>query len=150
MSDQPRDWDKELAAIDRAMERMPQQQPAPAALPQGGVPSPSGPVVTAPPAPARGSLVRAWFPVLLVAVLGAAMPFWPYGHGCGFGLAAYFVGAGMVVAGGIWASVSTWQHRRGIAHGVALLTTLWGLVLVTAQILPRVGYAKQIVHWTCG
>jgi VIT1/CCC1 family predicted Fe2+/Mn2+ transporter len=150
VSDQPRDWEKELAAIDRAIERQPQSQP-PAAAPRGGpapAASPTPSVGTTPPG--RGATTTAWLRVLLVVLLGAAMPLWPYSRGCGVGLFAYLAAAGVVVLGGVWAAVSTWHRRRPVAHIVALLVTLWGMGLITAEVLPRVGYAKQAVRWTCG
>ncbi|HZE76769.1 MAG TPA: hypothetical protein VE091_15755 [Gemmatimonadales bacterium] len=150
MSDQPRDWDKELAAIDRAMERQP-QLPAGAARPE--VPSRSAAPVAAPPAGAplaRGAKATAWLRVFLVLLLAGAMPFWPYGRGCGFGLFAYMAAAGVVVLGGAWAAVSTWHRRRPMAHVLALLVTLWGIGLLAAEVLPRVGYARQTVRWACG
>jgi len=148
MSDQPRDWDKELAAIDRAIERQPQAQPPAAALPGAKLPAASPAIGPAPPG--RGATTMAWARVLLVALLGLAMPFWPYGKGCGVGLFAYLAAAGVVVLGGIWAAVWTWHRRRPLGHVVALLVTLWGIGLIMAEVLPRVGYAKQPARWTCG
>jgi hypothetical protein len=150
MSDQPRDWDKELAAIDRAMERQPQLH-AGSARPEA--PSQSAAPVAAAPAGAplaRGATATAWLRVLLVLLLAGAMPFWPYGRGCGFGLFAYMAASGVVVLGGVWAAVSTWHRRRPMAHALALLVTLWGIGLVAAEVLPRIGYAKQAVRWACG
>jgi len=152
MSDQPRDWDKELAAIDRAIERQPQTQPPPAVPPGAKLPAASPtPTPALRPAPlGRGATTTAWLRVLLVVVLGAAMPFWPYAKGCGVGLFTYLAAAGVVVLGGIWAAVSTWHRRRPVAHIVALVVTLWGMGLIMAELLPRVGYARQTVRWTCG
>jgi hypothetical protein len=82
--------------------------------------------------------------------LALAMPFWPYGRGCGIGLATYLAAAVVVVLAGIWGAVSSWRRHRALAHIVALLVTLWGLGLVMTEVLPRVGYAKQMIRWTCG
>ena len=148
MTEQPRDWEKELAAIDRAMDR--QQVPAevPAAKPT------SAPALPAPqPAAAKQHKapgLTAWMRVGLGVALALAMPFWPYGRGCGIGLAAYLGAAAIVVLAGIWGAVSSWHRRRGLAHIVALLVTLWGLGLIMIEVLPRVGYAKQVIRWTCG
>ncbi len=144
MSDQPRDWDKELAEIDRAMAR--QQAPA-----WGPAAKPATTPAAAPPAPlGRRATAATWLRLLLALLLAAAMPFWPHGRGCGVGLFAYLAAAGVVVLGGLWAAVATWQTRRPLAHVLALLVTLWGLGLVAAEVLPRVGYAKQMVGWRCG
>jgi hypothetical protein len=148
MSEQPRDWDKELAAIDRAMAQ--QQPPAevPAAKPGAAPALPAPPPAVAKPHKAAG--LTTWMRVGLGVVLALAMPFWPYGRGCGIGLAAYLAAAIVVVLAGIWGAVSSWRRHRGLAHIVALLVTLWGLGLVMTEVLPRVGYAKQMIRWTCG
>jgi hypothetical protein len=148
MSEQPRDWDKELADIDRAMAR--QQPPAevPAAKPGAAPALPAPQPAVAKPHKAAG--LTTWMRVGLGVVLALAMPFWPYGRGCGIGLAAYLAAAIVVVLAGIWGAVSSWQRHRGLAHIVALLVTLWGLGLVMTEVLPRAGYAKQVIRWTCG
>ena len=80
MSDQPRDWDKELAAIDKAMAR----GPAPAA---------GAPVATkgsaAPAAVPKRAAVATWLRVLLGLTLAGAMTQWPYAHQCGVELYFY-------------------------------------------------------------
>ena len=94
MSDPPKDWDKELAKIDRAMARMPRAgaDPAPARKPPGAA------VARVPPASATHVGPRAttttWLRVLLVLTLALAMPLWPYPKGCGVGLYAYLAAAG--------------------------------------------------------
>ncbi|HEU5170940.1 MAG TPA: hypothetical protein VFU46_10395, partial [Gemmatimonadales bacterium] len=60
----PRDWDKELAEIDRAIERTPAQPTAPA--PRSG----GGPAAL--PVPAGGG--RTWARLLPVLALAAALP----------------------------------------------------------------------------
>jgi hypothetical protein len=37
----------------------------------------------------------------------------------------------------------------GLAHSIALLVTLWGLVMAGAAILPRIGYARTAAAWWC-
>jgi hypothetical protein len=155
MSDQPRDWDKELAKIDRAMARVPEPAappagpaaaPARAAAAPGGAPGPGlAPEHTGPRATAT-----TWLRVLLVVTLALAMPLWPYPKGCGVGLFAYLAAASIVVLAGVWASVSTWHRRRPIGHILAILVLLWGIALVAAEVLPRVGYARTGIRWTCG
>ena len=91
--------------------------------------------------------------VALVALLAAAIVFWPYRRECGPGLFAYMGAEGMVIAGGLWLMVCTWRNRMAKTHGVALVMILWGLVLVGHQVLPRVGYAKtdpaKPSQWVC-
>jgi hypothetical protein len=150
MSGPPRDWDKELAKIDRAMARLPEPAAPPApgaapAQPAGPTPAAASPHVADP-----RTTTTTWLRVLLVLTLALAMPFWPYAHGCGFGLFAYLGAALVVVVAGVWASISTWHRRRPIGHILAILVMLWGLGLVLAEVLPRVGYAKAAIRWTCG
>jgi peptidoglycan/LPS O-acetylase OafA/YrhL len=144
----PRDWDKELADIDRAIERMP--APPPERIGPGGV-APPGPAPRPALAPATPrEVATTWLRVLLAAVLAAALPFWPYPNGCGPGLVLYLAAAAMVVLAGMWAATVSWRRRRPWAHVIALLVVLWGLGLVATQVLPRVGYARHVARWTCG
>jgi hypothetical protein len=151
MSDPPKDWDKELAKIDRAMARMPPPaaDPAPArksAAPARGSAAPG----VAPQHAGPRATTTTWLRVLLVLTLALAMPLWPYPKGCGVGLYAYLAAAGIVVLAGAWAGISTWHRRRAIGHVLAILVLLWGLILIAAEVLPRVGYAKAAIRWTCG
>lgn len=148
MSDPPRDWDKELAKIDRAMARLPE----PAAGPPGPARPQPAPAGTGPPPQHAGprAATTTWLRVLLVLTLAVAMPLWPYPKGCGFGLFVYLAAASVVVLAGVWAAVSTWHRRRAVGHILAILVMLWGLGLVAAEVLPRVGYARAAIRWTCG
>jgi len=151
MSEQPRDWDKELAKIDRAMARLPEPAPpAPAAgpaRPAQAAPAGAGP---APQHAGPRATTTTWLRVLLVLTLAVAMPLWPYPKGCGVGLFVYLAACSMVVLAGVWAAVATWHRRRPVGHILAILVLLWGLGLVAAELLPRVGYAKSAIRWTCG
>jgi hypothetical protein len=80
--------------------------------------------------------------VVLVLSLGLAMNAWPYDRACGGGLLGYLAASAAIVAGGLWAAVGTWRSRAPKLHGAALLAVGWGVILLTAQVLPRVGYAK--------
>ena len=84
-----------------------------------------------------------------VAILGAAMLYWPYGRSCGLGLASYMASTMMVVVGGIWVIACTWIMRMPRAHVLAMLVSLWGLGLLTFQVLPRIGYASAQATWMC-
>ena len=89
----------------------------------------------------------------LVILLAGAINFWPYQHSCSAGLFFYLGAESLIVIGGLWTVVWTWQTRAALAHGIALVMVLWGLVLVGLQVLPRVGYAKtDPLHqptWSC-
>lgn len=147
----PRDWDKELADIDKIIAGTP---PAKLAPPSGGAAA-AAPVSRAPSgAPSGGSVARrdrlaTWFRVGLGVALGAAMTQWPYFHACGTALFLYLGASGVVVLSGLWGAMTAWRRRMGLAHVMALLVTLWGGVLVAGIVLPRIGYAKGAAVWWC-
>jgi hypothetical protein len=132
-----RDWDKELAAIDRAIERAPL---SPSATPRPDVSL----------APARGSAGRVWGRLALVVALGAALPFWPYARGCGVGLVLYLGAVAVLLAASTWAATHAWRHRRPAAHVLALAAIAWGSALAAREVLPRIGYARVPATWACG
>ena len=142
MSPSEREWDKELADIDKVIARAP-ASPGPGALPVGKA--------AALPAPARTRKVAltTWLQVLLGGLLAIGMTQWPYAHGCGIRLILYLGATGVVVVAGLWGAITSWHRRMGLAHILALLVTGWGLVLVAREVLPRVGYAKQVMNWMC-
>ena len=65
----------------------------------------------------------------LSLALGVAMPYWPYGHSCGWGLAFYSVGIMTVLTAGVWTSILTWYSRLGVSHVIAVLVFAWGITL---------------------
>jgi len=160
-----RDWDKELAKIDRLMGK----DPGPAATPPAGAEragspaAPSGPPTAAPavpdragqrrPAPTSGGTSRGGFAVWLITLLGpvgvVALTVWPYPRDCGMLLWVYLVGVAAVLAAGIWAMRTAWESRRGLPMVIGLATLLAALVLASAEVLPRVGYAAHELTWTC-
>jgi hypothetical protein len=144
MSEQPRNWDRELADIDKAI--------AKGSVPGGGaVPAPAGRgagVPTGAPVPRR-SVALTWFWVLLAVALAAALPLWPYQRSCGLQL-MFFMGATSVTALiGLLGALASWASRRGFAHVVSLAVILWSAVIGLREVLPRVGYAKTTRTWTC-
>jgi putative flippase GtrA len=86
-------------------------------------------------------------------LVGVAMVLWPYPARCGVGLAGYLAAVAVVIASGVWSSVWTWRHRASKAHTLSLLLILWGLILGSIEVLPRIGYAKpDLAHpaaWVC-
>lgn len=158
MADQ-RDWDKELAEIDRLMAKdKGTAKPAPAA--KGGTAGPpatraearpeaqpSRPVAAAPRAGRRGMAV--WLITLLGPIGAAALTVWPYSRACGMLLGVYLVGVLGVIAAAIWGMHTAWVSRRGIAMIVAVATLIAGLILAAAEVLPRTGYAAHALTWTC-
>jgi hypothetical protein len=131
---QPRDWDKELADIDRAIAK------------QGGTPA-TRPAVT--PTPSRRFVALAWFWASLAILLAVALVVWPFDKTCGIRL-IFFLGAALLtlLVGGLGAFTS-WAHRRGLAFLLSLLVMLWAGIMGAREVLPRVGYARHALDWTC-
>lgn len=151
----PRDWDKEMAEIDKLMAQPGAQAQLPAkagAAPSAAPARPSAaaapPVVPGAP-DSRKAIFATWLKVLLAAVAAGAMTQWPYGHACGVGLFLYLGASGVIALSGITSAISTWKRRMGLAHTISLLVLIWGLGLTAAVVLPRIGYAKAAATWFC-
>lgn len=158
----PRDWDKELAEIDKIIAK----QPVPVPAPSAGLPAPL-PASSAAPGPKRRHpegtrepssfsetprhrlVLTTWLRVLLALVVAAAMTQWPYAHGCGLQLVWYLGAAAGVILAGMWGTVISWKRRMPGAHVVSLLVTLWGAYLAGKVVLDRTGYAKVQRTWAC-
>ena len=94
-----------------------------------------------------------FFRLSLVACLGISLACWPYDVSCGFTLSAYLGAIVMLIVGGIWTAIATFEHQMPIRHLIGLGLVLWGLTLGAAQLLPRVGYATEApgrsTTWRC-
>lgn len=90
----------------------------------------------------RDALFGAGSRVVLALSVSLAINAWPYDRACGVGLAGYLAAALVVIAGGLWAVAGTWRASAPRLHAAALLVVAWGIVLISAQVLPRVGYAR--------
>ena len=145
MSDQPRDWDRELADIDRLMAK----QGAPAAGVPAAPAAPRAPVPAGAAPVRRGSVALTWFWVALAMALGTALAIWPYQRACGLQLFFFLGAAGVTGLVGLLGALASWSHRRGFAHILSLLVMLWAGVVALRETLPRVGYAKVSRTWTC-
>jgi hypothetical protein len=160
-----RDWEKELAKIDKQLGSLSDEQLTREAEGGGRKAAKALPGTVAPPAAAarqpaaaigEPTATKAWavYARLTISVaLGVGMLFWPYLARCGPGLAGYLAAVVAVVGSGIWSAVWTWRHRAPKAHSLSLLLILWGLVLGSMEVLPRIGYAKPDVRhpaaWAC-
>jgi hypothetical protein len=153
MTEQRRDWDKELADIDRVIEKQGSAGPqgAPPALPPAtGTPTPPARVPgSAAPIPAKGSVAMAWFWVALAVLLAAALPLWPYGKQCGLQLFFYLGAAALAFLAGATGALNSWRTRRGLAHVVSLVVVVFAGVMAAREVLPRTGYAAQTESWLC-
>ena len=143
MSDQQRDWDRELADIDKVIARQPAQVP-------GAPAGPPGLAARAGPGPGgRLAAITTWLRVLLGLALAVGITKWPYPNACGLNLAVYLGAIITVIIAGLWSSITSWQRRLGLAHTLSLVVLLWGTILASREVLPRVGYAKQVRTWSC-
>jgi len=143
-----RNWDAELKKIDRQMESVSDEAMFPTKAAKG------------PQAQAQVAAVQkttstwgVFLRLTLTVALGVGMVFWPYSARCGVGLAGYLGAVTALVVSGVWSSIWTWRHRAAKAHTLSLLLVVWGLVLASLDVLPRVGYAKATVEhpatWAC-
>jgi hypothetical protein len=150
MTEQPRNWDRELADVDRAIAKQ-GSGPTPGALPPGTAPAP-GP--SAPVAPRGGpvrrrSVALTWFWVVLAVALGVALAVWPYQRACGLQLIFFLGAAGVTAIIALLGALASWSHHRGFAHVLSLLVIVWAGFAALREVLPRVGYAKTSLVWMC-
>lgn len=139
-----RDWDREMAKIDKQLESVSDAQLFPEK--KGASPAQKQAVAQ------ERATTSSWPAIVRLALsvtLGVAILFWPYTHRCGVGLAGYLAAVAAVFTGGVWSAVWTWRHRTGRAHSLSLLLIAWGLILGATEVLPRIGYAKQALTWSC-
>jgi hypothetical protein len=148
VSDPPRDWDKELAAIDKVMAKS-AASPAPpsAPAPRGGRGAVAAPAFSG--AVRKRVALTTWVRAGLGVLVAAAVLQWPYAHRCGLGMILYLGAATMVVVAGIWTMIISWKRRQGWAHLAGLGVFLCGLALVATILLPRLGYAATALPWMC-
>ncbi len=140
-----RDWDRELAEVDRLLNQLPTHQAEQAAAAAKRVAAP-------PSTPSAGkptSRAGTWARVGLGLLIGIGMSQWPYTHGCGLKLFIYLGGVFTVIVAGVWSSLSSWKRQMGVAHILSQGLVIWGLVLAAREVLPRIGYAKEIATWFC-
>jgi len=148
-----KDWDKELAKIDKQLESVSDAQLFPESKPAPAAPG-KAPVAAAPSSAVAGdrAAARSWPAIVrltLAVILGVAILFWPYDNRCGAGLAGYLAAVTGVFASGVWSAVWTWRHRAARAHTLSILLIGWGLLLAATEVLPRIGYARQALSWSC-
>lgn len=89
----------------------------------------------------RAAIIGSTARLILVLALGVALVMWPYSRVCGSGWFGYVGVEGVIIAGGLWVAITTWRARLAKLHVLSLVIVLAGLVLVAAEVLPRIGYA---------
>jgi hypothetical protein len=90
----------------------------------------------------RVAMIGAGARLILVFALFGALAVWPYENECGWGLIGYVGAQAVIVAGGLWVAFTTWRARLAKMHILSLIIILVGLSLITAEVLPRTGYAS--------
>jgi membrane protein YdbS with pleckstrin-like domain len=101
----------------------------------------------------RAAMIGGGARLVLVFALGVALALWPYERECGSGLLGFLGVEVVIVVGGLWVALTTWRYRLPKMHTLSLLIILTGLILIAAEVLPRVGYAsvdpKNPPSFTC-
>lgn len=150
-----RDWDKELAKIDKQLDSLPDERLLPAPRPAAAAPGakPTAPAAAPPAAPSSPrATVGVVLRLLLAVAVAVGIMFWPYDTRCGAGLAGYLAAVGGVILAGGWSAVWTWRHRAAKSHVLSIAVMAWGIALAAAEVLPRVGYAQPDparTLWVC-
>jgi hypothetical protein len=160
-----RDWEKELADIDRRLGSMPPEGDAPPPGPapsKGRVASAPPPIVRAPAAaPTSAPLARRHWKatagllvrLLVTAALLACVVIWPYETRCGPWLAGYLTTIGLTALAALWTSIASWRHRGAIVHVLSLCMLVTAGLYAGLEVLPRVGYAMpnpaHPAMWAC-
>lgn len=151
-----KDWDKELAKIDRLLEKQGivagGSQPA-AAPAHTQSPAKRKQIAAAVPAEPAPPMRRAPFTMWLWAGLGgllaASLTQWPYGRECGWALIGYLGAAGFVSGVGVWSAVAAWRQRAAAPHVLSVAVVFTGLLALGLAVLPHLGYAGQQLPWFC-
>jgi hypothetical protein len=147
-----REPDPMARVVDRLLAQLPGLQGGPMPVPSSGRP----PSVVASTTttrriqePTQSELIGVWIRVLLGLSLGIMMVRWPYSHTCGLPLFGYLGAVVTVMLAGVWATVAAWKFRSGLAHIVSLILVFYGILLASAELLPRTGYAVDHQTWLC-
>lgn len=148
----PSDWDAELKKIDKQLASIPDSALVPA-KPAAQAPAASARAASMAAVPTGTTTIGVFARLGLALVLGVAIAYWPYSARCGLGLIAYLGAVATLVTAGVWSSIWTWRHRAPKGHTLALLLVLWGLVLGSIDVLPRVGWTiptpEHPATWSC-
>lgn len=151
MTGPSRDWDKEMAEIDKIIAK----QPAGGGQGAGARPSASAPVQrgaseSAPVVRSGRAVLTTWLKVSLGVTVAAGVALaWPYAHACGLPLYGYVAAAAGVFLAGLWGVVASWARRMAAAHLIALLVTLTGALIVGKVVVDRSSYPIRKSTWSC-
>ena len=144
-----RDWDKEMAKIDKIIAKQPGAAPGKPVPAGAGSAAPVARAALPPPARSGRTVLTAWIRVVLGVAVAVGVTQWPYAHDCGMLLYVYLAAAGGVVLAGLWGAATSWSRRMGLAHVVSLLVAIWGAGLVAKAVLDRSTYIRHPSVWVC-
>jgi len=149
--DGPRDWDKELADIDKLIAS---GASAPAPVPAKAGSRPAAPVAPAgggggAPAVGRRALLGTWIWFSLSVLLGAGLLQWPYHRECGLHLYGYLGAIGLFGVASLASAARSWRTRSALVHWLSIGLLFGAAFLGAREVLPRIGYAKRVATWEC-
>ena len=155
--DGPRDWDKELAEVDKLIAGLQNEPAAPAGQPAPGgtttrkaVPGAATELATRRASQGRRDLLAAWLWFVLAIILGVALAFfWPYQRDCGMPLYGYLGAVTVFAAASTCSIIWSWRMRMAVVHGLSIVLLFGSALLGAREVLPRIGYAKQAASWQC-
>ncbi len=148
MTERPRDWDREMADIDRVIDKGGSGAAGQGSSTGGASLAPTGTPV-APTAPARRSVAMTWFWTVLAVTLAIALPIWPYQRSCGLQLGFFLGATAITILAGFLGALASWVNRRALAHVLSLVVLAWAAVVAAGEVLPRIGYAQDSRTWLC-
>ena len=93
-----------------------------------------------------------WARLILIAVLGLSLFWWPYGRHCGIPLTGYLLSNVVVIVGAVSLAVHGWRERMlGLFMGsTGCVVVAWTVIALNA--LPRLGYSPaggSPSAWSC-
>jgi hypothetical protein len=137
--------------VDRLLAQLPGLQgdpPASRGIPRQSIAS-GGTAIHYVQSVPHDDLLGPWARLCLGLALGTMIAWWPYPRNCGFPLFWYLSAILIIMLAGGWAGVSAWRYRASLAHVIALILMLYGIMLGAAELLPRTGYAVDRASWGC-
>lgn len=147
-----RDWDKELAEVDRLISGLSGQPgPTPPTAPQRSGPGAAQVLGEKRASTARRETLRTWLWFVLAAGLGAALQWWwPYRRACGWPLYGYLGAVAVFFIAAAWSTIQSWRTRSTVAHFLSIPLLFWAAALGATEVLAREGYLQQSQYvWQC-
>jgi len=100
----------------------------------------------------RLAIFGIWARLTLVGALAISLFWWPYGHDCGFRLAAYLASHTVVIIAGVALALRTWRDRLAWPFVGATLFAVVAWTVIALHMLPRLGYetgTRPAIGWSC-